>query len=169
MPRNQKLTKVIAGRTIKVATTEAGGALVLFDDQSSMKIKTAGASAVSPGVKIKSVMRPGPSSKSNSKTVRARHSAWEIRAHPLRSETNHAVELPIRPAGSLFFKTAHGNYRDLAAVDPVDAGCQEYYATLPSTLICETRSTRVLERRFSADRFRVRRATVLLVCITLPR
>jgi hypothetical protein len=37
MPRNQKLTKVIAGRTIKVATVEAGSVLVLFDDQSSMK------------------------------------------------------------------------------------------------------------------------------------
>jgi hypothetical protein len=40
MPRNQKLTKVIAGRTVKVATVEPGGVLVLFDDQSKMKIKT---------------------------------------------------------------------------------------------------------------------------------
>jgi hypothetical protein len=37
MQRNQKLTKVIAGRTIKAATTEPGGVLVLFDDQSTMK------------------------------------------------------------------------------------------------------------------------------------
>ena len=55
MPRNQKLTKVIAGRTIKAATTEPGGVLILLDDESSMKIKTAAASAVSPGGKIKSV------------------------------------------------------------------------------------------------------------------
>jgi hypothetical protein len=55
MPRNQKLTKVIAGRTIKVATPEPGGFSVLFDDQSSMKIKTAGAATVSPGGKVKSV------------------------------------------------------------------------------------------------------------------
>jgi hypothetical protein len=55
MPRNQKLTKVIAGRTVKVATTEPGGVFVLFDDQSSMKIKTTGAAAVSPGGKIRSV------------------------------------------------------------------------------------------------------------------
>ena len=55
MPRNQKLTKVIAGRTIKTATIEPGGVLILFDDQSSMKIKTAGAAAVSPGGKVKSV------------------------------------------------------------------------------------------------------------------
>jgi hypothetical protein len=56
MPRNQKLTKVIAGRTVKVATTESGGVLVLFDDQSNMKIKTAGtAETVSPGGKVKSV------------------------------------------------------------------------------------------------------------------
>jgi hypothetical protein len=42
MRRNQKLTKVIAGRTIKAVTTEPGSVLVLFDDESSLKIKTAG-------------------------------------------------------------------------------------------------------------------------------
>jgi hypothetical protein len=55
MPRNQKLTKVIAGRTIKVATVEAGSVLVLFDDQSSMKIKTAGSATIPSGGKVKSV------------------------------------------------------------------------------------------------------------------
>jgi hypothetical protein len=55
MPRNQKLTKVIAGRTIKAVTSEPGSVLVLFDDQSKLKIKTAGAAAVSPGSKVKSV------------------------------------------------------------------------------------------------------------------
>ena len=55
MPRNQKLTKVVAGRTIKTVTTEAGGVLVLFGDQSSMKIKTAAPAMVSPGSRIKSV------------------------------------------------------------------------------------------------------------------
>jgi hypothetical protein len=52
MPRNQKLTKVIAGRTINAATAEAGAVLLVFDDQSSMKIKTAAASAVSPVGKV---------------------------------------------------------------------------------------------------------------------
>jgi hypothetical protein len=46
---------VIAGRTIKAVTTEPESVLVLFDDQSSMKIKTTGAAAVSPGSKVKSV------------------------------------------------------------------------------------------------------------------
>ena len=55
MPRNQKLTKVVAGRTIKAMRTEPGSVLVLFDDQSSMRIKTAGAAPVSPGSKVKSV------------------------------------------------------------------------------------------------------------------
>jgi len=55
MPRNQKLTKVIAGRTIKAVTTEPGSVLVLFDDQSNMKVKTAGAVAIPPGSKVKSV------------------------------------------------------------------------------------------------------------------
>jgi hypothetical protein len=55
MPRNQKLTKLIAGRTIKVTTIEPGSVLIWFDDQSNMKIKTAGAGAVSLGSKVKSV------------------------------------------------------------------------------------------------------------------
>jgi hypothetical protein len=53
MPRNQKLTKVVAGRTVKVATVEAGGVLVVFDDQSKMKIKTAGSATIPPGCKVK--------------------------------------------------------------------------------------------------------------------
>jgi hypothetical protein len=60
MRRNQKLTKVVAGRTIKAVTTEPGTVLVLFDDQSSMKIKTAGAAAVSPESKVKSVHETKP-------------------------------------------------------------------------------------------------------------
>jgi hypothetical protein len=55
MPRNQKLTKVIAGRTIKTVTIEPGNVLVLFDDQSSMKIKTAGPATIPPDGKVKSV------------------------------------------------------------------------------------------------------------------
>jgi hypothetical protein len=55
MLKNQKLTKVIAGRTIKTATTEPGGLLILLDDESSMKIKTAAPATVSPSGKIKSV------------------------------------------------------------------------------------------------------------------
>jgi hypothetical protein len=55
MPRNQKLTKVIAGRTVKAATAEPGAVLVLFDDQSNMKIKTAGPAAILQGGKVKSI------------------------------------------------------------------------------------------------------------------
>ena len=55
MPRNQKLTKVIAGRTIKAVTTKPGSVLVLFDDQSNMKVKIAGPATIPPGGKIKSV------------------------------------------------------------------------------------------------------------------
>jgi hypothetical protein len=55
MPRNQKLTRVIAGRTVKAATVEPGAVLVLFDDQSNMKIETAGPARISPGGKAKSV------------------------------------------------------------------------------------------------------------------
>jgi hypothetical protein len=55
MPRNQKLTKVIAGRTVKATTVEPGAVLVLFDDGSNMKIKTAEPATIPPGGKIKSV------------------------------------------------------------------------------------------------------------------
>jgi hypothetical protein len=55
MPRNQKLTKLIAGRTVKAATVEPGGLSVLFDDQSNMKIKTPGPATIPPGSKVKSV------------------------------------------------------------------------------------------------------------------
>ena len=55
MPRNQKLTKAIAGRTVKLATVEQGGVLVLFDDGSNMKIKTSGPATIPLGGKVKSV------------------------------------------------------------------------------------------------------------------
>ena len=55
MSRNQKLTKVIAGRTVKVATVEPSGVLVLFDDQSNMKLKTAGHATIPTVVKVKAV------------------------------------------------------------------------------------------------------------------
>src|SRR5262245_32607021 len=55
MRRNQKLTKVIAGRTIKAVTIEPGSVLVLFDDQSSMKIKTARRCGKYLGSRVKSV------------------------------------------------------------------------------------------------------------------
>jgi hypothetical protein len=42
-------------RTIKAVTIGPGSVSVLFDDQSNMKIKTAGAMAVSVGSKVKSV------------------------------------------------------------------------------------------------------------------
>ena len=51
MPRNQKLTKVIAGRTIKAVTAESRGILLLFNDDSRMKIRTAAPVAVSPAEK----------------------------------------------------------------------------------------------------------------------
>ena len=59
MPRNQKLTKVVAGRTVKAATAEPGGFVFLFDDDSRMKIRTASAVTVSPGGKVKSVQEDG--------------------------------------------------------------------------------------------------------------
>jgi len=55
MSRNQKLTKVIAGRTVMAAKTEPGGVLVLFDDESRMKIKTAGPATIPAGGKVKAV------------------------------------------------------------------------------------------------------------------
>jgi hypothetical protein len=53
MPRNQKLTKLVAARTIKAAMAEPGAVLLLFDDDSRMKIRTAAPVTVSLGGKIK--------------------------------------------------------------------------------------------------------------------
>ena len=55
MTRNQKLTKVIAGRRVNAVTPAPGGVLILFEDQSSMRIKTASAAAVSPDRTVKCV------------------------------------------------------------------------------------------------------------------
>jgi hypothetical protein len=55
MPRNQKLTKVIGGRIVKAATVEPSAVLVVFDDESRMKIKIAGPATVPSGGKVKSV------------------------------------------------------------------------------------------------------------------
>ena len=59
MPGNQKLTKVIAGRTMKVATVEPGAVLVEFDDESRMKIKTAGPATIPSGGKVGRVISSG--------------------------------------------------------------------------------------------------------------
>jgi hypothetical protein len=40
---------------VQAATVEPGGVLVLFDDQSKMKIKTSGPATIPPGGKVKSV------------------------------------------------------------------------------------------------------------------
>jgi hypothetical protein len=80
MPRNQKLTKVIAGRTVKAITPAPGGVLILFDDESSMKIKTASAAAVLRAAMLDAFMKRGTSSESSSRTVLARPYNWRILA-----------------------------------------------------------------------------------------
>lgn len=45
MPRNQKLTAVISGRTIQSATGEPGRLVVTFNDHSTMTVKTTGLAA----------------------------------------------------------------------------------------------------------------------------
>jgi hypothetical protein len=60
MPRNQKLTRVIGGRTVKVATAEPGKLFIRFDDQSTMQVKTAGTiGRFPPGGTIKAILEDG--------------------------------------------------------------------------------------------------------------
>jgi hypothetical protein len=56
--RNQKLTKVIKGRTVRSATIEPERVVVVFDDHSTMTLKTARglAAAISVGAKVKTVI-----------------------------------------------------------------------------------------------------------------
>jgi hypothetical protein len=56
MPRNQKLTRVIGGRTVQEATTESGKLVIRFDDRSTMTVKTAGIVNLSPGAKVKAIL-----------------------------------------------------------------------------------------------------------------
>ena len=60
MPRNHKLTAVVAGRCVQSATPELGRLVIVFDDQSTMTVKTAGiATAISTGTKVKAVLENG--------------------------------------------------------------------------------------------------------------
>jgi hypothetical protein len=58
MVRNQKLTKVIKRRTVQSATVEPERLVVVFDDHSTMTVKTVPglAAAISTGVRIRAVL-----------------------------------------------------------------------------------------------------------------
>jgi hypothetical protein len=60
MARNHKLTNVIGGRTIQRTTAEPGKLSILFDDESTMNVKTAGiADIFPPGGKVKAIQEDG--------------------------------------------------------------------------------------------------------------
>jgi hypothetical protein len=50
---------VIGGRTVRFATSEPGKLLIQFDDQSIMKVKTAGSADVFAGAKLRSIQEDG--------------------------------------------------------------------------------------------------------------
>jgi hypothetical protein len=56
--RNKKLTKVIKGRTIRSTTVDHERLIVVFDDHSTMTVKTAAGlpAAISAGARVKAVM-----------------------------------------------------------------------------------------------------------------
>jgi hypothetical protein len=56
--RNQKLTRVIKGRTVQSAAVEPERLVVVFDDRSTMTVKTSPGlvAAISAGAKVKAVM-----------------------------------------------------------------------------------------------------------------
>jgi hypothetical protein len=60
MSRNQKLTAVVAGRCVQSTTGEPEKLVIVFDDHSTMTVKTAGiAATISTGAKIKAVLEDG--------------------------------------------------------------------------------------------------------------
>ena len=60
MSRNQKLTAVVTGRRIQSIICEPGKLVIVFDDDSTMTVKTAGtATTISVGAKIKAVLENG--------------------------------------------------------------------------------------------------------------
>lgn len=57
MPRNQKLTAVVAGRCVQSASPGPGRLVIVFDDRSTMTMKTAGiATAISTAARLKAVL-----------------------------------------------------------------------------------------------------------------
>ena len=60
MPRNRKLTAVVAGRCVHSTIRDPAKLVVVFDDNSVMTVKTAAiAAAVPPGAKVKAVLEDG--------------------------------------------------------------------------------------------------------------
>jgi len=60
MPRNRKLTAVIAGRCVHSATGGPAKLVIVFDDQSTMTVKTAASTpAIPTGAKVKAVVEDG--------------------------------------------------------------------------------------------------------------
>src|SRR5215472_10773815 len=60
MPRNYKLTEVVAGRCVQSTTGGPDKLVIVFDDQSTMTVKTRGiAVSISTGVKVKAVLDNG--------------------------------------------------------------------------------------------------------------
>jgi hypothetical protein len=60
MPRNHKLTAVVAGRCVQSTTCGPGKLVIVFDDQSTMTLRTTGiAATVSTGAKVKAVLDKG--------------------------------------------------------------------------------------------------------------
>ena len=60
MARNYKLTNVVGGRTIQRTTAEPGKLSILFDDESTMNVKTAGiADIFPPGGRVKAIQEDG--------------------------------------------------------------------------------------------------------------
>ena len=74
------------GRTAKVATVELGAVLVVFDDQSNMKIKVAGPATIPPGGKVKSVHEAKTEFKIDFEDGSSATLCLTIRARPLPSE-----------------------------------------------------------------------------------
>jgi len=57
MPRNQKLTAVVAGRCVQSVKGGPARLVIVFDDRSTLTVKTAGITPIiAPGAKVKAVL-----------------------------------------------------------------------------------------------------------------
>ena len=59
MQLNRKLTNALKGRTIQSGSGDAESLTITFDDQSTLKLKVAGQTAVASGAKVKAVHESG--------------------------------------------------------------------------------------------------------------
>jgi len=145
MARNQKLTNVVAGRTLQVATGEPGKLFIQFDDQSTMRIKTAGIANIPSGVRSKQSTRMALSSISSLRMIRMCFSSLPTPAHLWRFVTRitgwntSADQISVSPMRTF----ADSVRRPINTESGRSKWCQNSHQSHPKADFCPLRKSRL--------------------------